>query len=181
MQQTYDIQIEHVHFPLHPETPAEGQSLLDLFGGESARPRLAASQQRMAELARAEGLEMSPRTMTYNSRRAQELGAWAESMGKGPAFHDAMYHAYFVETRDISDTGVLLAAVENLGLDVKEAERVLEKRTFSAAVDEDWQHSQARGVTAVPTFEAGGEFVVGAQPYEVLEQLVVKAGAKKRE
>jgi predicted DsbA family dithiol-disulfide isomerase len=32
----------------------------------------------------------------------------------------------------------------------------------------------------VPTFAAGGYGVVGAQPYEVLEQLMQEAGAERR-
>ncbi len=35
-------------------------------------------------------------------------------------------------------------------------------------------------MTGVPTFVAARYGVVGAQPYEVLEQLVAKAGAKRR-
>jgi predicted DsbA family dithiol-disulfide isomerase len=35
-------------------------------------------------------------------------------------------------------------------------------------------------ITAVPTFVVGGDGVVGAQPYEVLETLVVEGGAAKR-
>jgi predicted DsbA family dithiol-disulfide isomerase len=36
------------------------------------------------------------------------------------------------------------------------------------------------GITGVPTFVADGRGVVGAQPYEALERLVVLAGATKR-
>ncbi len=36
------------------------------------------------------------------------------------------------------------------------------------------------GITGVPAFVAGGYGVAGAQPHEVLEQLVVRAGAKRR-
>ena len=39
------------------------------------------------------------------------------------------------------------------------------------AVDADWAKSRQYGVTGVPTFVAGGYGVVGAQPYEALEQL----------
>jgi predicted DsbA family dithiol-disulfide isomerase len=35
-------------------------------------------------------------------------------------------------------------------------------------------------VTGVPTFVAERYGVVGAQPYEVLEQLMEKAGARRR-
>jgi predicted DsbA family dithiol-disulfide isomerase len=55
---------------------------------------------------------------------------------------------------------------------------VLEKRTFKAAVDEDWKLSRQIGVTGVPTFVAGRRGVVGAQPYETLEELVRRAAGE---
>ena len=61
-----------VFFPLHPDTPAAGQSLDVLFAGRHLD--LQAVQQRLADLMRAEGLPYGERTHTYNSRLAQELG-----------------------------------------------------------------------------------------------------------
>ncbi len=55
---------------------------------------------------------------------------------------------------------------------------MLEKRTFKEAVDRDWALSRQYGITGVPTFVAGQRGVVGAQPYEVLEQLVKQAKAE---
>jgi predicted DsbA family dithiol-disulfide isomerase len=57
---------------------------------------------------------------------------------------------------------------------------VLIERHFKDAVDADWQRSRAFGITGVPTFVANGRGVVGAQPYEVLERLLVLAGAAPR-
>ena len=48
------------------------------------------------------------------------------------------------------------------------------------AVDADWKRSRELGVTDVPAFVVGDRAVVGAQPYGVLEKLVVEAGAKLR-
>jgi predicted DsbA family dithiol-disulfide isomerase len=172
--------VEYVHFPLHPDTPTQGKPLADLFGGAQGRERLQASQQRLKALAQAEGLPYGDRTMTYNSRLAQEAGKWAESKGKGREFHDAVFRAYFVAGRDISNANVLADLARSAGLDAKEAARVVKERSFQEAIDRDWVRCARVGVDAVPTFEAGGEFVVGAQPYEQLEELVRKAGAKKR-
>ncbi len=83
-----------------------------------------------------------------------------------------MFRAYFVEARDISQPAVLLEIVQQVGLSVDGAREVLEKRTFKAAVDADWTLSRQYGITGVPTFVVGQRGVVGAQPYEVLEQLV---------
>jgi predicted DsbA family dithiol-disulfide isomerase len=163
-----------VHFPLHPETPAEGRSLADLFAGRNV-DRAAMHAQMKARMD-AEGLPYGERSMTYNSRLAQELGKWADTQPGGEAIHDALFRAYFVEARDISRPAVLLEIAEQVGLSVDGAREVLEQRTFKAAVDEDWALARQYRITGVPTFVAGGHGVVGAQPYETLEELVREVG-----
>ena len=102
-----------MHFPLHPETPAEGRSLADLFAGRNV-DRKAMHAQMKARMD-AEGLPYGERTMTYNSRLAQELGKWADTQPGGEAIHDALFRAYFVEARDISQPEVLLEIAEQVG------------------------------------------------------------------
>jgi predicted DsbA family dithiol-disulfide isomerase len=173
----HGVKVEWVHFPLHPETPAAGQSLEELFRGRNV-DRKAMHAQMKARMD-AEGLPYGERTMTYNSRLAQELGKWADTQPGGEAFHDAMFRAYFVEARDISRPEVLVEIAEQVGLPRDAAAEVLEKRTFKAAVDADWKLSREYGITGVPTFVAGHRGVVGAQPYEVIERLVKQAKAEE--
>jgi predicted DsbA family dithiol-disulfide isomerase len=174
LRREHGVKVEWVHFPLHPETPVEGgRSLADLFAGRNLDLKSVHAQ--MKARMDAEGLPYGERTHTYNSRLAQELGKWADTQPGGEALHDALFRAYFVEARDISQPSVLLEIAERVGLPVDEARRVLQDRTFKAAVDADWALSRRYGVTGVPTFVAGRRGVVGAQPYEVLEQLVRQA------
>jgi predicted DsbA family dithiol-disulfide isomerase len=174
LQKEHGVKIEWVHFPLHPDTPAEGRSLADLFAGRNM-DRKAMHAQMKARM-EAEGLPYGERTMTYNSRLAQELGKWADTQPGGEALHDALFRAYFVDARDISQPAVLLEIAQQVGLPVDGAREVLEQRTFKDAVDADWRLSRQYGITGVPTFVVGSYGVVGAQPYETLEQLVEKAG-----
>ena len=174
----HNVKIEWVHFPLHPETPVEGRSLADLFAGRGV-DRKAMNAQMKARMD-AEGLPYGERTMTYNSRLAQEVGKWADTQPGGEAIHDAMFRAYFVEARNIGDPAVILDIVKQVGLSVDEAREVIDKRTFKDAVDEDWALSRQLGVTGVPTFVAGRYGVVGAQPYETLERLVAQAAAEEK-
>lgn len=139
-----------------------------------------AAYQRMKGLMDAEGLPYGRRTHTYNSRLAQELGKWADTQPGGAALHDALYRAYFVEARNIGDPEVLVEIAGAVGLPVDEARAVLAERRFQDAVDADWAKSHEYGVTGVPTFVAGDRGIVGAQPYEVLEGLVARAGAARR-
>ena len=164
-----------MHFPLHPDTPAAGRSLADLFKGRGYDIETMRAQMR-ARMA-AEGLPYGNRSMTYNSRLAQELGAWADGQPGGEAIHDALFRAYFVDARDISDPAVLVEIATSVGLPAEAAREVIEKRTHKAMIDADWEKSHEYGVTGVPTFVIGRNGVVGAQPYEALEQLVAQARA----
>ena len=120
-----------------------------------------------------EGLPFNTeRNMSYNSRLAQELSKWAESKGKGDEIHDALFRAYFVDVKNIGKVEVLAKIAEANDLPADEATDVLLSRQFKNAVDDDWRRCAAYGVNAVPTFVAGRYSMVGAQPYEQLEQLV---------
>ncbi len=138
-------------------------------------------QARMQGLMAEEGLPYGERTHTYNSRLAQELGKWADTQELGEVFHEAMFQAYFVESRNIGDLDTLVQIAASVGLPADEARAVLAERRFEAAVDADWQRSREVGVTGVPTFVADGRGVVGAQPYETLERLLEMAGAVRRD
>ena len=157
-----------IAFPLHPETPEEGRTLEELFAGRDIDiPSMVDHLKRVAADC---GLPFGMRSKTYNSRRAQELGRWAESLNKGEEFHLAVFKAYFADCLNIAKIPVLVEIAESVGL--KGAEEVLSKGAFQEAVDHDWRYSHACGVTAVPTFVAKGRMVVGAQPYSVLEELI---------
>jgi predicted DsbA family dithiol-disulfide isomerase len=178
LQQTFEIDTKLVHFPLHPDTPAEGRAMAEFYAERKLHPE--AMYARMKRLMDAEGLPYGRRTHTYNSRLAQELGKWADTQPGGAALHDALYRAYFVDARNIGDVDVLIEVAQAVGLPADEARAVLAERRFKTAVDQDWAKSRSYGVTGVPTFVAGGQGVVGAQPYEVIEQLLDQAGAPRR-
>jgi predicted DsbA family dithiol-disulfide isomerase len=171
--------VKWVHFPLHPETPAGGQSLEELFRGREID--IKAAHARMQSLMTAEGLPYGPRARTYNSRLAQELGKWADVEWPGQPVHDALFRAYFVDDLNIADESVLADVARSVGLPADEATRVLHERRFREAVDADWARSRAYGVTAVPTFVSGGYGVVGAQPYLTLERFMSQRGARPKD
>lgn len=145
--------------------------------------RIIDMSQAMARLKRAAeelGLPLEERKKTYNSRRAQELGKWAETEGKGDEFHDAVFRAYFADGKNIAKTSVMAGLAKAVGLPEKEARKVLKQRTFQDAVDSDWELAYQMGISSVPTFVVDDEAMVGAQPYEVLEQFLLDKGVKRK-
>jgi len=136
---------------------------------------VAKMQAQMRDRMLAEGLPYGNRTMTYNSRLAQELGSWADTQPGGEAIHDALFRAYFVDAKDVGDVQNLIDVAVSVGLSEQAAGDVLKNRSFKDTVDADWNKSRQYGVTGVPTFVVAKNGVVGAQPYEALVDLVAMA------
>lgn len=169
LQKELGVQVKWIAFPLHPETPKEGKSLAELFKGRGLD--VAAVVASLQKTASGFGLEFGDRTMTYNTRRAQELGKWAEQMGQGHEFHLAAFRAYFVDGLNLALDEVLLPIVESLGLDEAQARRALDQGLYADAVDADWEYARRCKVQAVPSFKAGDRMVVGCKPYPELAAL----------
>ncbi len=157
-------------FPLHPETPENGRTLEELFSGRGLD--IPAMVDRLRSAAAELHLPFGRRTRTYNSRRAQVMGKWAETQGRGPAFHRLVFRAYFADGLNIAQPEVLCRLAASAGLDGDAALASLEADEFRRAVDDDWRRSRELGVMAVPTFCIDGRFLTGAQPYAALKQFV---------
>ena len=173
----WDIDVRIVHYPLHLETPEEGQSLERLFAGRNVD--VEQMQTRMAETMRAEGLEYGDRTMTYNSHRAQQLASWAVGQDGGHAIHPALFSAYFVEDINLAKIDNLVDIATGIGLNGDRAREIIRSRRYREAVSADWNRCRELGVTGMPTYRIGDREAVGAQPYEVLSGMAEQAGATK--
>ncbi|MBI85909.1 MAG: hypothetical protein CMJ81_22155 [Planctomycetaceae bacterium] len=178
LRATYQLEIKWTHFPLHPDTPEEGFTLEQLFAGRKID--ISAAKAQMEQLMATEGLSYGDRTMTYNSRLAQELAHWAEVLEAGDRIHDELFRAYFVDNKNLAHLDTLVDLADELGLPRDEARDVLLSRKMSHLVDADWRRARTMGIQAVPSFLAADRLAVGAQPYPVLEELVLAARAGRR-
>jgi predicted DsbA family dithiol-disulfide isomerase len=167
LERSLNVDVRWVYFPLHPDTPSEGLLLKDLFAGRNFD--IEAAQSQLKTMLDAEGLKFNARTHTYNSRLAQELAKAFDSL------RDALYRAYFEDSRNIGDIGVLVDVAAANGIPADQARHVLMERTQKDAVDADWALARSYGITGVPSFIAGGRKIVGAQPYSTLEKLIAIA------
>jgi predicted DsbA family dithiol-disulfide isomerase len=172
LQREYGVELRWSVFPLHPETPQEGLELTELFAGRVAE--IAAMQERLSQVASEEGLPLSARTRTYNSRLAQELGKWAESRGVGDPFRRNVYRAYFVDGVNIALVDEVVRIAESVGLPADEARAVLAGRRFAAVVDGDWLRAEKLRITAVPTHLCGRNRLAGFSSYDDYLRLIGK-------
>ena len=178
LRQTLDIEVAYRAFPLHPNTPEAGLTLEELFAGRNID--IPAARRRMAQLMADEGLPYGERTMTYNSRLAQELGKWADTTDRGESLHLALFQAYFVDNMNLAKIENLIEIARRVGLPAEEAEQALVERAMREEVDADWKRARILGITGVPTFVIGDQGLVGAQSYEQLHGFALSAGATPR-
>lgn len=126
LRQNYDIDIKLVHFPLHPDTPPEGREMAGFYAERGLDPDK--MYQDMKQRMDAEGLPYGKRTHSYNSRLAQELGKWSETVEGGEKLEQEFYKAYFVNSRNIGDvlgviagSGELPIPVDNFRKSIRES------------------------------------------------------------
>jgi predicted DsbA family dithiol-disulfide isomerase len=175
LRREYDLSLEYVHFPLHPSLPEEGTTLQRLFAGRgiAVEAMLARMAERMAE----EGLPFVSRDSVCNTRRAQELSAWA--LSRGVSLIDALYRANFVEGANLNDPDTLCELAARGGIPRDDARDALATRAGRPRIDREWAFAKDLGVTSVPTFVAEGRALEGAQPYAQFVRLMEAAGVRR--
>ena len=98
---------------------------------------------------------------------------YARDHGKGNEYNRRVLEAFFVEGRDIGDTGVLTGLAGEVGLDRKAFEEVLRTRKYREAHRRALRHAYwEAGVTGVPMFVIGDRVLTGLQDRETLEAVI---------
>lgn len=163
-------------FQLNPDMPAEGMDrrayLEGKFGGQDGAVRAYAP---VVENAKAAGLEINFEGMkrTPNTLDAHRLIHWAGVESKQLAAVDALFHAYFVDARDIGDHEVLGDIADTIGMDASVVMRLLASDADRDDIKQRDTHSREMGVSSVPTFIVAGKHAVpGAQPPELWQKVI---------
>jgi len=172
LQKNHDIAIHWRSFQLRPPgsppIPPEYRERI-----EASRPQL---QKRAREQY---NLELNVGPFNVDSRPALVAEKFAESQGKGEAFHNAVMQAYWQQAQKIDDRDILQEIAANIGLDTGDFASVLENPAFAAEVSADINLAHEYSLDGVPALVFANKYLVmGAQPYEILEKVVERVQAE---
>ncbi len=121
------------------------------------------------------GLEINAGPFGIDSRPALIADKYAESQGKGDAFHKAVMEAYWQQASSIDDKNVLKEIAENVGLNTENFEANLADPAYDAEVSADVDLARQYRLDGVPALVFADKYLVmGAQPYDALKQVVEK-------
>jgi predicted DsbA family dithiol-disulfide isomerase len=169
LEKNFGIAVEWKGLEIHLETPIEGSDLSSLGFDED---RVAALRSRVQEMGKESGLKLEFRSRISNSRLALQVAEFAKEKGRFKEYHDAVFRAYWQEGGDIGDKDQLLSIAAQAGLDIQELKPYLKSARSAASLDQSLEEAMRYGINGVPTFIIGNKKVVGAQSYEVLEDIL---------
>jgi predicted DsbA family dithiol-disulfide isomerase len=180
LQREFPVDVEWRPFELHPETPTTGA---DLRGRLGDRERVRAYTQNIINLARESGIDMRMPVVVANSHRALEAAECAREGGGAEsveAYHRALFHASFVEARDIGDIDVLCDIARASGVDDQRLRQALADETYRQRIDDITNAARADEILSTPTFIYEGGFrLTGAQDYAVFESVTRRLLARR--
>lgn len=155
-------------FELDPTTPRTPRPILEhlaqkfggLLAGSSAMvEQVRGMEERVRDLAVAEGLPFEVDRVTANTRDAHRVTALATTRGLGMAFFDALQRAYFAgRGTDPFGEAALLAVADEVGLPAADVERVLGSDEFADDVARDQAEAAALGIRGVPFVVVAGRY-----------------------
>jgi predicted DsbA family dithiol-disulfide isomerase len=177
-----EVTVTYRSFELDPNAPAQrtgthAEHLARKYGMTIAQAEQA--NQQMTQRAAADGLEFRFDIIrggnTFDAHRLLHL---AKDHGLQPEMKERLLRATFTEGLPIADKPTLVRLATEAGLPAAQA--VLDGDAYTGAVRADEQQAARYGITGVPFFVADGKYAIsGAQPPEVLLQLLRRAYAEK--
>jgi len=132
----------------------------------------------MQSIAESVGLTMTTRDVIINSRRALGAAEFAREQGRFEAMHRALFQAHWEGTGKLEDVDDLVRIGEGIGLDGAALREAVESNRFGEVIDENRRMASSAGIDAIPAHVFASRFLVlGAQPYDVLKQVVERIAA----
>lgn len=169
LKENHDVTIKWHSYELRPAgtvIPPEKREMI-----LSARPRFIAH---MKEL---HGVDIQFGPFGIDSRPALIGAKYAEAQGSevGEKFHNGILEAYWLNGRDISDPAVLTDIANDAGIESAPFTAALDETEWSNQVTADVEQAYMYGLSGVPALVFAQKYLVmGAQPYEVLEEVIQK-------
>ena len=174
-----DVQLLFRPYELDPTIPASGVDykayMSERVSSPEGKERMAMMRQALVDYGNAENIPYRFDAITHrpNSFNAHRLVRWAQGQGKGAAAKEALFNAYFNETRDIGAHDVLVDVARQIGLDPEIVADLLKTDADIEAVRQEAEVFRQMGISGVPTYIANRRVAVqGAESSEKLARFI---------
>ncbi len=175
-----DVIIEYKSYQLDPSMQTDTKISIAQYLSDKKGIDLTQAQQMLQQVstvASSVGLAYQlEKTIPINTLKAHAVLHYAKTVGKQTLLKERLMKAYFIETLNLDDTGVLIQLASEVGLDEKSVSDVIEQNLFAKEVQFDIQEGVNLGLQGVPFFVFNRKYgVAGAQDVTVFLQTLQKA------
>ena len=100
---------------------------------------------------------------------------FAKEAGKETEYNHRIFHAFYVEEKDIGELAVIEEVLTELNLDVAAFEKAVEEKTYMQILDEAKEYAKSQEVSSIPTFVIGNQRLTGIHTVEEFKQAIENA------
>jgi len=157
-----EVEIEWKSFQLNPDLETDpaisiNQYLADRKGWTIDHARQ--MNDHVTKMAAEAGLTYNmDKAVVANSFKAHRFSHLAKKHGLGVEAEEALFKAYFTDSKNIDDNAILAELGKQIGLDVAEAEQVLNSEAYADEVKHDIDTAQYLGIQGVPFFVLNNKY-----------------------
>lgn len=180
-----ELEIVWKSFQLDPSIPEDLEESQETY--LSKRKGLALQQVKamlaqVSEMARGVGLQYQlEKSVVANTKKAHRLIQMAKTKGLGDEAEESLFHAFFIEGRNIADNHELQSIGLAIGLSKDEVSEALSDAQYEQAFHQDLAEAQQLGISGVPFFVFDRKYgISGAQPVPVFVETLKKSYAEWR-
>ena len=175
-----EIEIEWKSYQLNPDYHnTSNESLYDYLARAKGMTVQQAKQLtgNVLEMASKAGLALDfERSVPANSFDAHRFLHFAKGNGLQNEAEEALFHAHFIDGKDISKKETLSAIGQALGFVKVEVDSALASDDFAEAVKYDGYEAQQIGIRGVPYFVFDKKYALsGAQPIETFKAAITQS------
>lgn len=171
---SYDIELDHISYEIHPEYKDEGEIV------ESRFPGYGEMMKRLKVQGAPYGCSFEKVSILSNTRKAMLVGEHAKTLNVSDEYIQAMFEAYFRDGLNIGEIDVIVKVADCVGISKEAVYSAIENESYQKILDDNKKVGRNLGINSVPTFIINDSIVlVGAQPPEYFEKAFRKLENEK--
>ena len=151
-----EVDFHYIPFELNPEMEENGELIASYFNRQFGwnADKLQEYQQSIVHNAASAGvnIDFSKRKYYYNTHKAHLLMYWAERFNKQNPLNERLIEAYFEQRKDISNSDILLAIAEQVGLNRSLTANALSSVKLALELNNKVKRKNALNIRNVPAF-----------------------------
>ena len=169
LRDSYDLKINWCFLEIHPETSAQGEPIGSLDYPSEQWQQLLTNLERVAQ---EEQIPLSQLEFITNSRDALLLSEASKNYGKEIFYrlHEALFHAYFVDQKNIGSRDVLREIASGCGMDGQLIDDAWEDKQYEQILLNNYQLARNRDIQSVPSFIFGDRILTGVVAEETFRK-----------